>query len=169
MTFPILHTQRLILRQISIADLNAVFTLRSNPDVAAFQERALHQNHEESAAFIEKINVGVNNNEWFFWAITLAETAELIGTACLWNFSEERTRADLGYELLPSFQGSGYMHEALPPILDYGFTQLDLQKIDGVTHKNNDRSTQLLKKLGFTLNPDFADGNEIMYTIKKRS
>ncbi|MBC6310860.1 GNAT family N-acetyltransferase [Listeria sp. FSL L7-1582] len=169
MTFPILHTQRLILRQINTADISAIFALRSDSEVATFQERALHQNLEESGAFIDKINVGINNNNWIFWAITLAETDELIGTACLWNFSDEGTRADLGYELLPRFQGSGYMHEALPPVLDYGFKQLHLQKIDGVTHKNNNRSTQLLKKLEFTLNPDFADGNEIMYTLKKRS
>ncbi|KMT62875.1 GNAT family N-acetyltransferase [Paenilisteria newyorkensis] len=167
MTFPIIQTPRLTLRQLTLADSSAIFALRSNPEVAAFQDRPLQQNLEESAAFIDKINTGIDRETWIFWAITLQETAELIGTACLWNFSEEKTRADLGYELLPTFQGSGYMLEALKPVLDYGFTQL--QQIDGVTHKNNDRSTQLLKKLNFTLNPDFADGNEIMYTIKKRS
>ncbi|KGL38297.1 hypothetical protein BMT55_02670 [Listeria newyorkensis] len=167
MTFPIIQTPRLTLRQLTPDDSSAIFALRSNPEVAAFQDRPLQQNLEESAAFIDKINTGIDRETWIFWAITLQETAELIGTACLWNFSEEQTRADLGYELLPTFQGSGYMLEALKAVLDYGFTQL--QQIDGVTHKNNDRSTQLLKKLGFTLNPVFAEGNEIMYTLKKRS
>ncbi|EUJ26471.1 GNAT family N-acetyltransferase [Listeria cornellensis] len=167
MTFPIIQTPRLKLRQLIPADSNAIFALRSNPEVAAFQDRPLQQNLAESAAFIDKINTGIDRKTWIFWAITLQETSELIGTACLWNFSEEQTRADLGYELLPTFQGSGYMREALKPVLDYGFTVL--QQIDGVTQKENQRSIQLLKKLNFTLNPNFADGNEIMYTIKKRS
>lgn len=167
MTFPTIRTPRLTLRQLTLADASAIFALRSNPEVAAFQDRPLQQNLAESATFINKINTGIDRETWIFWAITLQETAELIGTACLWNFSENQTRADLGYELLPTFQGSAYMLEALKPILKYGFTQL--QQIDGVTHKNNDRSIQLLKKLNFTLNPNFADGNEIMYTLKKRS
>ncbi|MBC1474405.1 GNAT family N-acetyltransferase [Listeria grandensis] len=167
MTFPTIQTSRLTLRQLTTDDSSAIFALRSNPEVAAFQDRPLQQNLEESTTFITKINTGIACKTWIFWAITLQETSEFIGTACLWNFSEEQTRADLGYELLPRFQGAGYMREALLPVIDYGFTEL--QQIDGVTHKNNDRSTQLLKKLGFTLNPDFADGNEIIYTLKKRS
>ncbi|WP_430535391.1 GNAT family N-acetyltransferase [Listeria rocourtiae] len=169
MKFPTIQTTRLTLRQITLEDSSAIFSLRSNPEVAVFQDRPLQQNIKQASTFIDKINTGIESNTWVFWGITLQETDELIGTVCLWNFSEGNTRADLGYELLPSFQGSGYMLEALKPVLKYGFAALPLQQIDGVTHTKNQRSIQLLKKLEFTLNPDFADGDETMYTLKKRS
>ncbi|MBC1558757.1 GNAT family N-acetyltransferase [Listeria booriae] len=167
MKFPTLYTERLTLRETTNDDCDSIFALRSNESVAAFQERPLQGNMEEALAFIEKINAGVANNDWIFWALTLKETDELIGTVCLWNYSENLTRADLGYELMPHSQGQGYMQEALESVLTYGFNQLPLNRIDAVTHKDNIASINLLKNFNFTLNPDFKDTSEIMYTRKR--
>ncbi|MBC1891432.1 GNAT family N-acetyltransferase [Listeria booriae] len=169
MKFPTLYTERLALREMTNVDCDSIFALRSNESVAAFQERSLQENMEEALAFIEKINAGVANNAWIFWALVLKETDELIGTICLWNYSENLTQADLGYELMPDSQGFGYMQEALEAVLAYGFEETDLLLIDAVTHKENLASLRLLEKLDFALNPDFENGMEIMYTRKKRS
>ncbi|MBC1290850.1 GNAT family N-acetyltransferase [Listeria booriae] len=167
MKFPTLYTERLALREMTNVDCDSIFALRSNESVAAFQERLLQENIEEALAFIEKINAGVANNAWIFWALTLKETDELIGTICLWNYSENLTRADLGYELMPDSQGHRFMQEALEAVLTYGFNQLSLNRIDAVTHKENIASVNLLKKFNFTLNPDFKNKSEIMYTRKR--
>lgn len=167
MKFPTLYTERLTLREMTNDDCDSIFALRSNESVATFQERPLQENMEEAQAFIEKINAGVANNDWVYWALTLKETDELIGTICLWNYSENITRADLGYELMPHSQGQGFMQEALEPVLTYGFNQLSLNRIDAVTHKENIASINLLKKFNFMLNPDFKDTSEIMYTQKR--
>ncbi|AQY52274.1 N-acetyltransferase GCN5 [Listeria weihenstephanensis FSL R9-0317] len=167
--FPNFETDRLFLRRMNTADLEAIFALKSSAEVAAFQDRPLHLDTTETAAYMDKMNAGIDSNASIFWVLALKETDECIGTVCLWNFSNDGDRADLGYELLPAFQGAGYMREAVERVLDYGFGALSLQAIDGVTHRDNASSVRVLEKLDFHLNSDFVDGDEIMYTIKKRS
>lgn len=54
--------------------------------------------------------------------------------------------------MLPEFHGKGYMFEAVKAILEYGFNDLKLEKIEAFTHKNNFKSIQLLEKSSFVLN-----------------
>ena len=41
------------------------------------------------------------------------------------------------------------MNEALSGLLDYGFTELDLNRIEADTDARNERSARLLERLGF--------------------
>src|SRR5271169_4733940 len=119
--FPNLTTERLVLRQLIAEDETAIFKLRSDESIAKFLTRPLCKTIEEARAFITKINTGISNNEWLYWTLTLKNNNELIGTICLWNISREHARAEVGFELLPDFQGKGFMQEALTRVLDYGF------------------------------------------------
>jgi len=63
-------------------------------------------------------------------------------TICLWNFSSKKNVAELGYELDPALQGEGIMSEALKKIIEFGFQEIELKKIEAYTHKNNDNSSK---------------------------
>ncbi|MCP6379763.1 GNAT family N-acetyltransferase, partial [Klebsiella pneumoniae] len=76
--------------------------------------------------FIDAINEGIASKDWLYWAMILKGTQQLIGTICLWHFSNDKTTAEIGYELHPDFQGKGLMNEAIQTIIDYGFTTLQL-------------------------------------------
>jgi len=110
------------------------------------------QTLEDATAFIFKINNGIKNNQWIYWAITLKDNSDLIGTICLWNFSNGNTVADIGYELHPDFQGKGYMSEALKIVLKYASETLSLTKIEAHTHPENIASKNLLLNNDFLLN-----------------
>jgi GNAT acetyltransferase-like protein/glutathione-dependent formaldehyde-activating enzyme len=45
--------------------------------------------------------------------------------------------------------GCGYMYEALSALLDYGFTELNLNRVEADTDPRNERSTRLLARLQF--------------------
>ncbi|WP_435523251.1 hypothetical protein [Chryseobacterium indoltheticum] len=46
-------------------------------------------------SFILTIKQRVENKETIFWGISLKDQPELIGTICLWNFSEDRKKAEV--------------------------------------------------------------------------
>jgi ribosomal-protein-alanine N-acetyltransferase len=48
----------------------------------------------------------------------------------LLNIRKAENRAEIGYELLPSFQGKGIMHEAISEVIEFGFQEMQLQTIE---------------------------------------
>ena len=112
---------------------------------------------DEAFAFIHKMNKvfedGIGND----WAITLKENDEMIGRVCLWNFSDDRTIAEIGYEMNPAYQGNGFMNEAIRSVIDYAFNKISLKKIEAYTDGANAGSVKLLERFGFVLNPGRVD------------
>jgi len=153
--FPSITTQRLTLRRLNIKDAKEIMMLRSDERVNEFIDRPKSIDLNEAKNFMEKIDKGINNNEWIYWAITLKDNDTLIGTICLWNISVENDMAELGYELQPDFQGKGLMQEAVTKIIEYGFNKMRLKVITAFTHPNNNRSTSLLLKHNFLLDKNY--------------
>ena len=152
--FKTLKTERLNLREIVETDCNTILFLRSDKTVNKFIERpAERQIHTKSDAinYIKRLNKQTKENKSISWGITLQDSLELIGTICLWNFNDNCTIAEVGYDLKPSFQNKGIMYEALNCILNLGFNTLHLNQIEAFTHFNNVNSLKLLKKNGFTV------------------
>ncbi len=168
--FPILTTERLILRCLQVSDDQQLFKLRSNQIVNKYIVRPIQKDIKEIRAFISKIKEGINNNEWIYWVITLKESPKLIGTICLWNFSDKKNIAELGYELDPAFQGKGFMSEATKIIIEFGFQEIELAAIEAYTHKNNNDSTKLLQKYNFKQDAERIDkenSDNIIFTLTK--
>ncbi|WP_099223503.1 GNAT family N-acetyltransferase [Listeria costaricensis] len=169
--FPELLTARLKLRALEAADLEWLFQLRSDPLVAKFTGRKLDQNKKATESYYHKIQAGIKNNQWIYWAIQQKDSKALIGTICLWNFDEEKQRADLGYELLPAFQKKGLMTEAVQAVVPFSFNFLGLKQLFAVTNPANIASCKLLEKSGFEQDFSFKEadldeqGKEIPLTL----
>jgi len=144
-----LDTERLKLRALKITDNKQVAAIRSDPEVNRYLARQLCLNIYEAEAFIKKIEAGVKNGDSYYWAICLKDENILVGTICLWHIDQENAQAELGYELFPALQGKGIMSEALEKVIGFAFGTLQLKKMVAITHRNNERSTRLLKKFGF--------------------
>ncbi len=170
--FPVLTTERLILRCLEVSDDQQLFKLRSNKTVNKYIVRPIQKDIKEIRAFISEINTGINNNELIDWVITLKENPNLIGSICFWNFSNNKTVAEIGYELDPAFQGKGIMSEALKKIIDFGFQEIELDAIEAYTHKNNNDSTKLLQKYNFNQDAERIDkenSDNIIFTLTKHN
>ena len=72
-----------------------------------------------------------------------------MGVVCLWNFSTNGQQAEIGYELLPKFQGKGLMVEVVAAVVRYGFEVLNLQQITAVSHVDNAKSLKVMESVGF--------------------
>lgn len=146
-----------ILRELRLTDNLALSSLRSLDQVNLFIERPKTCNPEEATAAIEKMLSARSRNELFYWAIDFKGI--LVGTTCLFKFNEDRSRAELGYELHPDYHGKGWMRMAVKQVLEFGFTQLKLSAIHAFVHPGNIPSLRLLEHFHFSVlnQPDGSD------------
>jgi len=149
--FPNLKTGRLFLRRLTIEDEKEIFFLRSDESVNKYVDRAKPNSLADARTHINKLNNGIDNNESVFWSITLLNNGSaLIGTICLWNISKENDTAEVGFDLMPGFQGKGIMKEALSEVTRYAFETLKFRRLVAWIHQENTRSISLLSKFNFT-------------------
>ena len=146
-----LETERLQLKEINESYVEDILKIRSNEITNQFVQRNSPKNNYDALQFILTIKERTQNNQTVYWGISLKDQPNLIGTICLWNFSEDRTVAEVGYELLPDYHRQGIMSEALKAVLNAAFNELHFQEILAMTNKHNENSKGLLVKHGFTL------------------
>lgn len=167
--YPDITTDRLVLRKLNTNDSEIVFSLRSSKEVTKYIDRPLYKDKEEAIFFVNKTIKSMSNNEVIVWTISHMDSLILIGTICLWNFSEDRKTAEVGYDMLPEFQNNGFMNETLKSVISFGFNELDLKIIEAYTSMHNKESIKLLEKNHFVLqkerkDEDFPDN--IIYNLK---
>ncbi|MDB4924755.1 GNAT family N-acetyltransferase [Mucilaginibacter sp.] len=148
---PVIETDRLLLRALNRADADALLKLRSDEQVNRYLDRPPTTTIAQAQAFIDKI---VNAHS-MYWVISLKNAPDLIGTMCLWNFDTEKNMAEVGYELMPGYQGKGIMNEAILAVISYSFNKLQLRVLAAIMHPDNEASAKLLKRNGFE--PDHAN------------
>ena len=111
--------------------------------------------------FINNINKSIHENKSVYWAICLKDKKEIVGTICLFSFSEENMTAEIGYELHPNFQKKGIMNESLNAVIEFALSILKLDSIDAFVHKNNDSSIKLLERNNFVIAANRSDEENI--------
>jgi ribosomal-protein-alanine N-acetyltransferase len=169
--FQILKTERLTLRQLVINDEQQIFTLRSDSEINKYLDRQISDTIDDARNFINKVNENVIKNDSLYWAITLSSKNVLVGTICLFGFSDENHKCEIGYELLTNFQGQGIMKEAVEKVIDYAFNTIKVQVIEASCHRDNQSSLKLLEKfsLRHSNEPDNTDPDLICYHLKQHN
>lgn len=154
-----INTERLRLRQLKDTDAPGIMAIRSNPQINKYLGRSNNCSPDDALAFIGKISDLVAGGNGFYWAITLKENDEPIGTICYWNLDPAEAKAEIGYELHPDYQGRGYMTEALNAVVSFGFKALNFELITACPVEDNLDSARLLERNGFVLAGDFIDND----------
>ncbi len=165
--FPTLSTERLLLRQMNNQDKNKIFLLRSDARVLQFINITKAETIADAEVFIEKINTYIVNNESILWGICLKGSSELIGTICFWNILKEDLIAEIGYALLPAFQGKGIMQEAIEKVIEYGLVSMKLKSIVADLTPANIKSIKLLERNGFIYTGKSKEEDMVIYTLRK--
>lgn len=72
-----------------------------------------------------------------------------VGSFGFHTWYPQHCRAELGYHLAPHCRGLGLAREALPPVLEYGFVQMELNRVEALVPPDNAPSLALLRWAGF--------------------
>ncbi|WP_143885393.1 GNAT family N-acetyltransferase [Chryseobacterium binzhouense] len=166
-----LETERLSLKPINESHVEDILKIRSNEMVNRFVQRVSPKTNYDALDFILTIKKRVQNNETFYFGITYKNQQNLLGTICLYRFSEDRTEAEVGYELLPDYHRKGIMSEALSAVLDFGFNELNLKEILAFTNMFNENSKGLLSKHDFVLQKGRTDEgfpDNLVFSLRKK-
>lgn len=147
--FPILETERTLLRRIGPDDAPEVFEMRSDPDVMRYIPRPIAVSLNDATALIEMVNDFIDKNEKINWAIEWKASGRLIGMIGFVNLKPDHCRAEVGYSLTKAYHRQGIMREALLRVLKHGFEEFNLHTIEAIIDAENDASGTLLESAGF--------------------
>ena len=147
--FPVLQTERLVLRAVLPADLLNMYAIFSDEAVTRYYGLETFTAVEEAAQRIAAIRQNYQKRRSIRWAISRHGEDALIGTVGLMNLRPKFYNAAVGYELAPSYWRQGLMTEALTAVIEFSFFVMALNRIEAFVVPENAPSIRLLQKMGF--------------------
>ncbi|QQZ09894.1 GNAT family N-acetyltransferase [Heyndrickxia vini] len=147
--FPVLETERLLLREIINVDAGDIFSCFSNEQVTRYYGQESFVKVDQAEQLIQLFAKNYKEKRGLRWGMERKGTKGLIGTIGLNAWSPTHKRAEIGYELHPDFWRKGYAKEAIAEIVTYGLEELGLMRIGAVVFLENTASNELLLKMGF--------------------
>lgn len=146
--FPILRSERLLLRQFVDSDLENVFAGLSHPSIIKYYGVSYKSLEETKAqmkffADLEVQGTGI------WWAVCSPDNKIFYGAGGLNGLVKEHKKAEIGFWLLADHWSKGFMTEAMPLICQYGFNELDIHRIEGIVESENLLCKKAMEKLNF--------------------
>lgn len=103
---------------------------------------------EESRERLERMLGYQRGHGYTFWAVTLADSGELIGDTGLIPLEGVGPEVEIGWRYASAHWGRGYATEAASACRDVGFGRFGLERIYVDVHPQNERSQNVARKLG---------------------
>ncbi|MEJ5994047.1 GNAT family N-acetyltransferase [Pedobacter sp. Du54] len=156
--FPILTTERLVLREHAITDAPTLFKMRTNEEVMRFIHRERPTTVQDIETFIESFNEGYRRGQHIAWVISLKDDPDqMVGSIGYWRTNFPNYRAEIGYMLHPDYWRKGIVSEALKTTIDFGFVDMKLHSIQANINPGNEASRQILLKHDFVKEAYFKE------------
>lgn len=165
-----LATQRLLLRPMLEADIDALHLIFTDPRVMASFGVDLFT-REQMARWLQRNLDHQNEFGYGLFSVILKETGELIGDCGLeqMEIGEERI-AELGYDFRSDFWNQGFATEAAIAVRGYAFDVLGLTQLMSLIRVGNLASKRVAEKVGMQLVDEFTRyGNQYWKYMIKRS
>lgn len=148
----IIETERLILRAFEMKDLDDFFEYAS---VAGVGEMAGWHHHENKEISLSILKMFIEQDKTF--AICLKENNKVIGSLGIEKYGMEDALTEffnyqgkeIGYVLSKDYWGKGIMPEAVKAVIDYLFTEQDLDFLTCGYYDFNEQSKRVQQKCGF--------------------
>ncbi len=147
-SFPILETKRSILRPITFSDLDDIASYCSIPEVSQYTVWDVHKSIEDTKEFIQFVINRYESQKVGPWGIELKETGRIIGSCSFVSWDNKNRRAELGYVLSNRYWNQGIMTEVINRVVEFGFKNLELVRIEARCLPENSGSSRVMEKTG---------------------
>jgi [ribosomal protein S5]-alanine N-acetyltransferase len=145
---PWLETLRLEFRAFVPGDFDDIHRLDSDPRVMKYIADGKPASRDAVAQRLARfLRYPTLYPDLGIWRATRRDNGKFIGWFAL-NYAGKSTDIEIGYRLLPEAWGRGFATEGAAALLDYGFDDLGLDRVIGVTHPGNKASQRVLTKAG---------------------
>jgi hypothetical protein len=145
---PVLHTQRLVIKEMSDSDANMLYALEMDKERCKLWGYDWRDHLKETPTpemFLEGTREDFKNREEMPMGIYV--NGEMIGEVVLHNFGY-RNDCEVGMRLLPAYEGNGYAAEAVLAVMDYALYDLNMETILAKCLKENVKSKKTLTSVG---------------------
>lgn len=144
-----LQTERLIIREFELSDLQDIHQIISNKEVMTY---SIHGPYtlEESTQFVNDVIKSYQDKMYSSYAVALKSSGKVIGFAGLADVNiENRDEIELGYRINKEYWGNGYATEATKACVEHAFKFLNLDRIIAIVDLENTASIRVVEKLNF--------------------
>ena len=144
---PTLRGSKVILRWLTADDVDALYEIFSDPEVARYLAIPRQPARTDTERFLDGIHEGYRTSTLYQWGIEHA--GRMVGTCTLGGIDWENRRAEIGFALARAAWGQGLMPDALTAVIEHAFEDLKLHRIEADVDPRNTASLRLLERLGF--------------------
>ncbi len=164
-----METERLFLRKLQDYDIDEIFKMRSDEEIMRYI-REPQTEKKESLNWIKMISEKWDTEKIGFCGVIEKESKRFVGWCGLWKL-KETNEIEVGYAINKNFWRKGYATEAAQRCLEYGFEELNLEKIVAVAYPENQPSQNVMKRLGmdYVGIGRFYDRDLVQYEIKRET
>jgi [ribosomal protein S5]-alanine N-acetyltransferase len=144
----ILKTDRLFLKPVEIQDLKDIHELHSLPETDQYNILGIPENIEQTENIVGGWIVKRENDLGYTYGVELIKDKIFIGLIGINLGKEKYQKAEVWFKFNSQFWKNGYCTEALRKIIDFGFTDLKLHRIEGGCAVDNVASVAVMEKVG---------------------
>ena len=164
-----LETKRLYIRPFRIDDTHALHQIFGDVRVMARIPSGPSLTLDETRRRVEKIIEWQDKDGLSLWALEHKDSRFLIGDCGLIPVEGQGPEIEISYDIAYAFWGQGYATEAARACLRYGFEQLNLDRIIGLTYADHTASRRVLQKIGMKYEKSvcYYDRELVQYNISK--
>lgn len=144
----LLLTERLALRELSAGDVGTLYAMHSDPRVMRYIGDGSVATRASTDAWAARWMAYYGTYPGLgLWPAEARTSGAVLGWFCL-IYVPGTVEIEVGYRLAPEAWGRGYATEGARAVVAYGFRQLGLERIIGLTHPDNVASQRVLAKAG---------------------
>lgn len=146
--YKIFETERLIIRPITVEDADLILQLFNTPKwLENIGDRNIKSVEDAKDYILSKMQPQLERLGYANYSLSRKIDNVKIGTCSLYD-REGLEGIDIGFALLPEYEGQGFAFEAAERIKKAAFNEFGIKSIVAITTKENVASQGLLKKLG---------------------
>lgn len=145
----ILETGRLVLREFTLQDADALEGVLGDPVAMQYYPAALDRKGVEE--WIKRNTDRYGRDGHGLWALLLKDSGELIGDCgCILQEVEGKNEIEVGYNVRRDLWGNGYATEAAQACMNHAFAKLGARRVISMVRPENVRSRRVAEKNGMT-------------------
>ena len=148
---PTIETDRTILRKIRMEDAQDMFAYCSDGDVAKYTTWYKHLSLQDTELFVNHILESYEFAKVSPWGIQDKASGKLIGTCGFVKWNTDHANAEVGYALAKTYWNQGYMTEIVKKVIEFGFNEAGLIRIEARCLVDNIGSAKVMEKSGMQL------------------
>lgn len=141
-----LKGETIVLVPVTKEDMDFICSEEADTDLWQYEEYV----ETDRQRILKKFTDRIEQNNVFDFIVKRVSDGEPIGVVYIWEYIFTRKSWEIGYVILPEYQGHGYCLESVNLLLSFAFNELEAHKVVGMCHCDNHKSASVMQKAGMS-------------------